>query len=105
MLRVLAGIDYARHGYVAIVRRLARISMIGIVIVIGTLAASALLFSRVPQGVLPEEDQGAFSATLRLPEGASIVRTAEVVKQVEERVRRISRVQGVLSVVGFNFID
>jgi HAE1 family hydrophobic/amphiphilic exporter-1 len=105
MRRVLGAIDYARHGYVAVVRRLTRVVIVGLVIAIGTLAAAALLFSRVPQGFLPEEDQGAFFATLRLPEGASIVRTADVVKQVEDTVRPVPGVQGVLSVVGFNFID
>src|SRR4029079_13675200 len=105
MRYVLGGIDYARHGYVAVVRRLTRVVVVGLVVVVGTLAAAALLFTRVPQGFLPEEDQGAFFATLRLPEGASIVRTADVVKQVEDIMRPIPGVQGVLSVVGFNVID
>jgi HAE1 family hydrophobic/amphiphilic exporter-1 len=66
---------------------------------------AALLFGRTPQSFLPEEDQGALFATLRLPEGASIPRTEEVVKQVEDLVRPIPGVEGVLSVVGFNFVD
>src|SRR6202035_2868781 len=54
---------------------------------------------------LPEEDQGAIFAALRLPEGASINRTEAVVKQVEDIVTPIPGVEGVLSVVGLNFID
>jgi HAE1 family hydrophobic/amphiphilic exporter-1 len=54
---------------------------------------------------LPEEDQGAIFAALRLPEGASINRTEAVVKQVEDIVRPIAGVEGILSVVGLNFID
>jgi HAE1 family hydrophobic/amphiphilic exporter-1 len=80
-------------------------AIIGVVVAAGTLAASAWLFSRTPQSFLPEEDQGALFAVLRLPEGASIPRTEAVVKQVEDVVRPIPGVQGVLSVVGFNFID
>src|SRR5262249_53234174 len=76
-----------------------------VVVAAGTLAASAWLFSRTPQSFLPEEDQGALFAVLRLPEGASIPRTEAVVKQVEDVVRPIPGVQGILSVVGFNFID
>jgi HAE1 family hydrophobic/amphiphilic exporter-1 len=105
MRYVLGAIDRTRDGYVAVVRRLARVSLIGIVVVAGTLAASGWLFSKTPQSFLPDEDQGGIFAALRLPEGASIPRTEAVVKQVEDIVRPIPGVQGVLSVVGLNFID
>ncbi len=105
MRYVLGAIDRARDGYVAVVRRLARAAIIGVIVVAGTLAASAWLFGRTPQSFLPDEDQGAIFATLRLPEGVSLNRTEAVVKQVEDIVRPVPGVEGVLSVVGFNFID
>ena len=105
MRYVLRAIDRARDGYVAVVRRLVRVAIVGVVAVVGTLAASAWLFSRTPQSFLPDEDQGAIFATLRLPEGVSLNRTEEVVKQVEDIARPIPGVEGVLSVVGLNFID
>ena len=73
--------------------------------VAGVLAVSAFLFSSTPRSFLPDEDQGAIFAALRLPEGASINRTQAVVKQVEDIVKPIPGVEGVLSVVGLNFID
>ncbi len=105
MRYVLRGIDRARDGYVAVVRRLARVSIVGVVVVAATLAASAWLFGKTPKSFLPDEDQGAIFAALRLPEGVSLNRTEDVVKQVEDIVRPIPGVQGVLSVVGLNFID
>jgi len=105
MRYVLRAIDRSRDGYVWVVRRLARVAILGIVVVAGTVAASALLFSRTPQSFLPDEDQGAIFATLRLPEGVSLNRTQAVVKQVEDLVRPIPGVQGLISVVGLNFID
>jgi HAE1 family hydrophobic/amphiphilic exporter-1 len=102
---VLGGIDKARDGYVAVVRRLSRIAIVAVFVVVGVLAASALLFARAPQSFLPDEDQGAIFAALRLPEGASLNRTEAVVKQVEDIVRPIPGVEGILSVVGLNFID
>jgi HAE1 family hydrophobic/amphiphilic exporter-1 len=105
MRYVLRGIDGARAGYVIVVRRLVRVAVLGIVLVACVLATSAWLFSRTPQSFLPEEDQGAIFAALRLPEGASVNRTEEVVKQVEDIVGRTPGVEGVLSVVGLNFID
>jgi HAE1 family hydrophobic/amphiphilic exporter-1 len=105
MRYVLGAIDRVRHGYVAVVRRLVRVSIVGVLVVAGTLALSAWLFSRTPQSFLPEEDQGAIFAALRLPEGVSVNRTEAVVKEIEDIVTPIPGVEGVLSVVGLNFID
>jgi HAE1 family hydrophobic/amphiphilic exporter-1 len=102
---VLGAIDRVRGGYVSVVGRLMRISIIGVVIVAGVAVTSIFLFNRLPQSFLPEEDQGAIFATMRLPEGASINRTEEIVQQVEDIVRPIPGVEGILSVVGLNFID
>jgi HAE1 family hydrophobic/amphiphilic exporter-1 len=88
-----------------VVRRLVRVAIVGVAIVAVVLAVSAWLFSKIPQSFLPEEDQGAIFATLRLPEGASINRTEAVVKRVKDIVTPIPGVEGVVSVVGFNFID
>src|SRR5262245_52968460 len=105
MRYVLRAIDRARDGYVAVVARLVRVSIVGVVVVAATLAASAWLFGKTPKSFLPDEDQGAIFAALRLPEGVSLNRTEDVVKQVEDIVRPIPGVEGVLSVVGLNFID
>jgi HAE1 family hydrophobic/amphiphilic exporter-1 len=102
---VLNAIDRVRDGYVAVVRRLVRVAVFGVVVVAGIAAASLGLFRITPQGFLPAEDQGAFFAAMRLPEGASLNRTEELVAQVENIVRPIPGVRGVISVVGLNFID
>src|SRR6266536_4485669 len=105
MRYVLGAIDGVRNGYVAVVRRLVRVAIVGVVAIAGVLATAVWLFGKTPQSFLPEEDQGAIFAALRLPEGASLNRTEAVVKQVEDIVRPIPGVEGVLSVVGLNFID
>ena len=105
MQRVLGAIDWLRDGYVAIVRRLVRLAVFGVVAVAVCGAAAYGVFRIAPQGFLPSEDQGAFFVAMRLPEGASLNRTADLVKQVEDIIRPIPGVQGVVSVVGLNFID
>jgi len=105
MTHVLGAVEKTRGAYVAAVRRLARVSIVAAAVVAGALAVSVLIFYVTPQSFLPDEDQGAIFATLRLPEGASVNRTEAVVKQVEDIVRPIPGVEGVLSVVGLNFID
>ena len=79
MRYVLGAIDWVRDGYVAIVRRLVRVAVLGVVVVAVVAAASFGLFRITPQGFLPAEDQGAFFAAMRLPEGASLNRTEELV--------------------------
>src|SRR5207248_2249570 len=105
MRYVLRGIDRVRDGYVSVVGRLVRVAVFGLVAVAAVAAASLGLFKITPQGFLPAEDQGAFFAAMRLPEGASVNRTENLVAQVENMIRPIPGVQGVLSVVGLNFID
>ena len=46
MRYVLGAIDKARDGYVAVVRRLVRVAVVGVVVVAGVLAASAWLFQQ-----------------------------------------------------------
>ncbi len=105
MRYVLGGIDRMRDGYAFFVRRLVRVAALGLVVVVGVAVASLGLFHITPQGFLPSEDQGAFFAAMRLPEGASLSRTEELVAQTEAIIRPLPGVQGVLSVVGLNFID
>ncbi len=105
MQYVLGAIDVTRNAYVTAVRRLVRVSLVAVLVIVAALVTSFLIFRVTPQSFLPDEDQGAIFAALRLPEAASVNRTEAVVKQVEDIVRPIPGVEGVLSVVGLNFID
>jgi HAE1 family hydrophobic/amphiphilic exporter-1 len=102
---VLGGIDRARDGYGWIVNRLVRVSLVGVALTVLAVAGSGYLFRFTPQSFLPEEDQGALFAAMRLPEGASLNRTAGVVAQAEDVIKSVAGVSGVLSVVGFDFLD
>jgi HAE1 family hydrophobic/amphiphilic exporter-1 len=105
MHHVLDSIDRLRNGYVSVVKRLVRVSVFGIVAVAVAAVGSLGLFRITPQSFLPAEDQGAFFAVMRLPEGASVNRTENLTGQVENIIRATPGVQGVLSVVGHNFLD
>ena len=41
-----------------------------------------------PTGFLPEDDQGAFFVIVQLPDGASIGRTTDVVRQIEDILKQ-----------------
>src|SRR6201997_262596 len=102
---VLRRIDNIRDGYAAIVRRLVRVSVFGIVAILASAAGIYFLSLRTPTGFLPEEDQGAFFINVQLPDGASVSRTRDAVKRVEAVLKQMPQVQNVFAIVGFSIID
>jgi len=105
MRYVLAGIDLVRDGYAAIVKRLVRVAVLGLVALAGVVVGAGWLFQNTPTGFLPAEDQGAIFGEIQLPEGASVNRTDAVAKQVEEIISRTHGIAGVTSVVGYSMLD
>ena len=102
---VLRGIDHVRDGYAAVVRRLVRLAVLGVVL-IGVCAAGIWgAASITPTSFLPEEDQGAFFVVAQLPDGASVARTREVTARLEGILRPLPQVRAVLSIVGFSLLD
>jgi hydrophobe/amphiphile efflux-1 (HAE1) family protein len=101
----MRSIDYVRDAYGTAVARLVRISLIGIVMVAISGAGILALGRITPTGFLPEDDQGGLFAIVQLPGGASVARTAEVVKNAEDILREDPAVEDTTSVVGLNFID
>jgi hydrophobe/amphiphile efflux-1 (HAE1) family protein len=105
MAKVLRGIDWSRDRYAAGVRRLLRISVVSLAAV-AVFGGAIFGVSRiVPTGFLPEEDQGTFFVMIQLPDGASVARTEEVTKRVEDIVKQIPVLEHTLSIVGFSLID
>jgi hydrophobe/amphiphile efflux-1 (HAE1) family protein len=102
---LLRGINRARDGYATIVHHLLRKSLISLPLVL-LFAGGILGLARItPTSFLPEEDQGAFFLNVQLPDGASVARTSETVRQVEQMLRSLPQVQDVFAVVGFSLLD
>ena len=102
---LMRGIDWVRDGYGAIVARLVRISIIGLVMVAAAMAGVVGLGKITPTGFLPEDDQGAFFVVVQLPDGASIGRTTDVVRQVEDILKQETAIADYSATIGLNFID
>jgi hydrophobe/amphiphile efflux-1 (HAE1) family protein len=105
MAKVLSGIDWTRDRYAGIVRRLLRLSVLSLAAV-AVFAGSIFGISRiVPTGFLPEEDQGAFFVMVQLPDGASVARTSDVTKRVENILKDLPAVEHTLSIIGYSLLD
>ncbi|NKJ39388.1 multidrug efflux RND transporter permease subunit [Rhizobium sp. SG570] len=98
-------IDGIRDGYGWIVHKTLRLSILSLAI-IGLCAFGVLGLSKItPSGFLPEEDQGAFFINVQLPEGASVARTSDTVREVEKLLRGLPQVTDVTSVIGYSLLD
>ncbi len=71
---------------------------------VGIVAVTYGLYSKIPAGFLPVEDQGYFFAVIQLPPGASLERTDRVAERVREILAAEAGVQDVVSVTGTNFL-
>ena len=58
-------------------------------------AAGLLVFfmKSLPSGLVPQEDQGVFLVEIHAPEGTTLKQTREIVKKVEEKVKKIPELE------------
>ncbi len=85
-------------GFVA--RKTAR-ALIILVIVVGFVV---LLGRNIPGGFVPEEDEGYYLVNVQLPDAASLERTNEVAKKVEEIINSEAGVQYTTVVMGYSLL-
>jgi HAE1 family hydrophobic/amphiphilic exporter-1 len=79
-------------------------AVVMVLLVVAGLAA--WLFSkRLPTSFLPDEDQGYFYINMQLPNSASMGRTSEAAKRVEEVLAKTPGVQYTTSVIGFSLLS
>ncbi|HXT80985.1 MAG TPA: efflux RND transporter permease subunit, partial [Acetobacteraceae bacterium] len=102
---VMRSIDRVRDLYGAAVAKLVRLAIISIPLVAIAVLATGGFAKITPTGFLPEDDQGAFFVVVQLPDGASVGRSLDVVKQVETVLSKEATVADYTSVVGLNFLD
>jgi HAE1 family hydrophobic/amphiphilic exporter-1 len=82
--------------------RKATFSMLILVIVCGGIWGLGKI---VPGGFIPDEDKGYMFVAIELPEGASLQRSDELLKQVEEIVNNTKGVRSALALSGLNILN
>ena len=78
------GFDRFRAWFVVSVNRIVNRKWLFLAIYAGVFALLILLFFRLPTGFLPTEDQGAALVQFRLPAGATMTRTLQVQRAIED---------------------
>jgi multidrug efflux pump len=105
MGRIGRGIDKVRDGYATVLRKALRLSIVSMVLVAAFGLGVFGLLRITPTGFLPEEDQAAFFINVQLPDGASVNRTSNTVRQVEAILKSMPQVQDTVAIIGFSLLD
>ena len=75
----------------------------------GLLAAAAVLLvffmKSLPSGLVPQEDQGVFLVEVQAPEGTTLKQTREMVKKVEEKVKKIPELESFSMTCGYGMLS
>jgi hydrophobe/amphiphile efflux-1 (HAE1) family protein len=98
------GFSRMMHAYAGAIRHLIGARWLVLALFAVGLALTYGLYTRVPAGFLPVEDQGYFFAVAQLPDGASLERTEVVAEKLRSILAAEDGVQDVVSVSGLNFL-
>jgi len=93
------------NAYVRVCGGLIRKSAIALILILVFTAGAGFFASKVPSSFLPDEDQGYLYINLQLPNAASLQRTDEVARQIEDILGKTPGVQYTTSVVGFSLLS
>ncbi|MBQ4810836.1 multidrug efflux RND transporter permease subunit [Pseudoalteromonas luteoviolacea] len=90
--------DKGAKGYEALVKKLIRMSVLVGVVYLGLVGSTIGLFNSVPGGFIPQQDKQYLVAVAQLPDAASLDRTEEVIRQMQEIALEVP---GVANTVAF----
>jgi HAE1 family hydrophobic/amphiphilic exporter-1 len=104
--RVAHGIDKAIHGlgawYGRVISGVLRFRYAMLLLFLAGLVATAFVYTHVPTGFVPQEDQNYFITVVQAPQGASLAYTTSIAKQAEKILRSDPDVFGTFAVPGFS---
>ena len=92
-------------AYVRLCGVLIRKSVVALILLVAFAAGAGFFGSKIPSSFLPDEDQGYLYINLQLPNAASLQRTDEVAKQIEDSLAKTPGVQYTTSVIGFSLLS
>ncbi len=81
--------NWTTNRYLSVVKFLVRRGAIAVLALLVISAVTGLLFRILPTGFLPNEDQGAFFVSVRLPDGATTQRADDASRKIEESILKI----------------
>ena len=99
--------DRFGETYVGQVARIVRRAPRWMVVFVMLAALGGVLYAHLPTALVPDEDQGFMLAIVNLPSGATLPRTDQIMKEINDKLQHspISKnIEGVFAVEGFSFV-
>jgi HAE1 family hydrophobic/amphiphilic exporter-1 len=100
--RVFASVT---NGYVSWSRQAIRKSVLSLALLALFFAGAGWFGKKLPKSFLPEEDQGYIYMALQLPDAASLERTDQAARKIEEALSKVPGVKYTTTVVGFSLLS
>ena len=97
------GIGLLTRAYQALLHHVLEFKLAMAVLFFVGLGLTYLVFTRVPTGFVPDEDQGYFIIVIQAPSGASLEYTKAIGKQISGLLANVPEAEGTFSVAGFSF--
>lgn len=94
-----------RNGHLAVIRYFIRRKIIAFLILVIMAFSAYFIYKKLPTGLVPTEDQGAYFVNVQLPDAASLNRTIETVNKAEEILLKNPAVKNIISVNGFSLFS
>jgi HAE1 family hydrophobic/amphiphilic exporter-1 len=95
----------ATDGYVSLSRTLIRKSGLAVAALLLFGVVAIFFGAKLPSGFLPDEDQGYVYINLQLPNSASLERTEQAAREIENILAKTPGVQYTTSVIGFSLLS
>lgn len=91
--------------YTGVVKIIIRRTAITLIVFAGLTVVAIIGFGSLPTGFLPNEDEGVVMIGVRLPEGASLLRTEKVMEQISNILGKTEGVSRYATISGFSLLD
>jgi HAE1 family hydrophobic/amphiphilic exporter-1 len=100
-----SGFEKLTAGYVASVRICARVWYLMLLAFAALCALAAYLFLTIPQGFVPDEDQGYLMTIVELPDASTIARTEAVLARINDMALNVPGVWATREGAGYSIVD
>ena len=97
------GVAAMTRGYRTLLHHVLDYKVAMMVLFFAGLGLTYFIFTRVPTGFVPDEDQGYFIIVIQAPSGASLDYTKAIGRQVSALLADVPEAEGTFSIAGFSF--
>jgi HAE1 family hydrophobic/amphiphilic exporter-1 len=97
------GVTAMTRGYQALLHHFLDYKFVMALVFLIGLGLTYVVFTRVPTGFVPDEDQGYFIIVIQAPSGASLEYTKAIGKQIAGMLANVPEAEGTFSIAGFSF--